>query len=204
MISSIKDFDLIAVILCTVIIVICSVAIVISIKFQNKQKKKYKECLNLIKEKENGTLNIKNGLDNDEIKKIDKSIDINKLMMKLYDIYVEFVEKINKNDSSLDNVLDGFIKEFYKNKIEIYIGKNCNEIVDNIELINYSILEYSKEKTKFRINITCSNYKKMGDKIVSGSNYDRVEQIFIITYVNENKKWLINNVEKVYEKKLSI
>ena len=188
----------------TVVIIVCSIGIIIATKFQNKQKKKYNECLQLIKEKENGTLSVKNGLDSTEIKKIDNNVDINKLMMELYDIYLEFIDKLNNNDKNFNNILHGFINEFYQSKIDIYNEKNYFEVIDNIELINYSILEYAKDKLKFRINITCFNYKKRNEEIISGSNLERVEQIILLTYVKNKRKWLINNIEKVYEKKLSI
>jgi len=201
---SIEKINYIMVIISTIVILVCSISIIISIRFQNKQKRKYKECLRLIKEKEDGTLNVKNGLDEKDIKKIDSKIDINKLMMQLYDIYLEFVNKLNNNDKNFENILDGFIKEFYENKIDIYTNKGYIEIIDTIELVNYSITEFDKEKLKFRINITCFNYKMINDNVISGSKYERVEQIFILTYIKSKRKWLISNIEKVYEKNLSI
>lgn len=180
------------------ILFIISLGIILSIIFNNKQSKKYNECLRLIKEKENGTLKSKNDLN------IDSKVDVNKLTQKLYDIYLEFVNKLNNNDEAVLSLLNGFIKEIYKNKLDIYKTKNINEISDSIELLNYSILEYEKNKIQFRINISCFNYKKTNDVITSGNNLERVEQIFLITYVKSRNKWLINNIEKVYEKKLSI
>lgn len=200
----IDGINAVIVIILTIIIVVCSVGIVIAIQFQNKQKKKYQECLKLIKEKEDGTLNVKNGLDIEEIKKIDKTIDVNKLMMKLYDTYLEFINRLNDNDKNFDNILSGFMKEFYENKIDIYNAKNYYEKIDNIELVSYSIVEFDKDKLKFKVNITCFNYKMRKEEIISGSNLVRVEQIFILTFVKLKRKWLINNMEKVLEKKLSI
>lgn len=185
----------------TVVIIICSVGIIIATKFQNKQKKKYQECLNLIKEKENGVINPNDGVDITRIKKIDKSIDVNKLMVNLYDTYLEFVKRLNTN-SNVSSLLDDFIGELYKSKIEIYKTKGFYEITDNIELINYSILEFQKNKLKFRVNISCFNYKLRGNLVISGSNIEKLEQIFLLTFVKKNKKWIINNIEKVYEKKL--
>ena len=201
---SIEQINYIVVISLSIVILICSIGIIISMRFQNKQKKKYQECVRLIKEKEDGTLNVKNGLDIEEIKKIDKNIDPNKLMMKLYDTYLEFVNKLNNNDKGFENILSGFIKEFYENKIDIYNQRGYVEVIDSIELVNYSITEFEKEKLKFRVSITCFNYKKVNDQIISGSNLERVEQIIILTYIKNKRKWLINNIEKVYEKKLSI
>lgn len=181
-----------------IILFIISVGIVLSVIFNSKQSKKYDECLRLIREKENGTLKSKNDLN------IDSKVDLNKLMQKLYDIYLDFINKLNSNDESLLVLLDRFIKEVYKNKLNIYITKNIIEITDSVELLNYSILEYEENKIQFRINISCFNYKKTKEIIVSGNNLERVEQIFLITYVKSKNKWLINNIEKVYEKKLSI
>ena len=90
---------------------------------------------------------------------IDSKVDVNKLMQKLYDIYLEFVNKLNNNDEAVLSLLNGFIKEVYKNKLDIYKTKNINEISDSIELLNYSILGYEKNKIQFRINISCFNYK---------------------------------------------
>lgn len=188
----------------TIVILVCSIGIVIAVEFQKKQKKKYKECLKLIKDKETGMLNIVNGFDPNQIKNIDNDVDTDKLMCELYDTYLIFVEKVNKNENDFDNILTGFINDFYRNKVEVHIGKKSAEIVDNIELIGYSILEYNKEKLTFRVNITCFSYKKKKEIIVSGSNLERVEQIILISYVKRKNKWLINNIEKAYEKKLNI
>lgn len=201
---SIEQINYITVISSTIVIIACSISIIISIKFQKKQKIKYQECLKLIKEKENGTLNVKNGLDENDIKKIDSKIDINKLMMNLYNTYLEFIGKLNSNDKNFDNILNGFIKEFYENKIDIYNKKGYIEVIDSIELVNYSVIEFYKEKLKFRINITCFNYKLINDNVISGSKYERVEQIMILTYTKSKRKWLISNIEKVFERNLSM
>ena len=185
----------------TIVIVGCSIGIIIAIKFQNKQKEKYKECLKLIKEKENQTINANNGIDIDKIRTIDESVNVNQLMIELYNLYLEFVDRFNRN-SDLTDLLDDYTSEVYKNIIEVHKEKGIFEITDNIELVNYSILEFDKDKLKFRINITCFNYKMRQNSIIYGSNLERVEQIFVITYVVKNKKWVINDIEKVYEKKL--
>ena len=194
----VEKLNTIIVISLTIIILGCSFGIIVAIKFQNKQKKKYNECLRLIKEKEEGILEVKNN-----IGKI-KNVDANELMMDLYNTYIEFIDRLNNNNKDFNNILEGFIKELYENKIDIYNSKNHFEIMDDIELINYSILEYTEEKLKFRITTTCFTYKKSNGKIISGSNLERVEQIVLLTYINSNRKWLINNIEKVFEKKLSI
>lgn len=195
---------IIPMILCIIFSIIFLISTILSIKFQKKQKKKYNECLDLIKEKENGTLNTNNSVTEEDIRKIDDKVNPNELMNNLYNTYLEFVERLNKNNKDFEGILIGFIKEFYTNKVKIYKLKKHKEISKNIELINYSILEFDKKKLKFRINITCFNYKTSKDEIIGGSNLERVEQIFIITYVKFRRKWLINNIEKVFEKKQSI
>lgn len=199
----IEELNFIIVIILTIVIVISSIIIVTAIKIQNKQRKIYKECVRLIQEKENGTFEIKNGLTEEEIKNIDKNINIQNLMTILYDIYISFLKDLNECNKNLLNKLTGFIKEYYVNKLDILIQKGHKEIVDKIDLNNYSILEYEKNKVKFRININCLSYRMNNDVIISGSNLERVEQVVIITYIKVNRKWLINNIEKVYEKKLS-
>lgn len=199
----IEELNFIIVIILTIVIVISSIIIVTAIKIQNKQRKIYKECVRLIQEKENGTFEIKNGLTEEEIKNIDKNINIQNLMTILYDIYISFLKDLNERNKNLLNKLTGFIKEYYVNKLDILIQKGHKEIVDKIDLNNYSILEYEKNKVKFRININCLSYRMNNDVIISGSNLERVEQVVIITYIKVNRKWLINNIEKVYEKKLS-
>ena len=197
-------FKIIPMILCIIFLTILLISTILSIKFQMKQKKKYKECLDLIKEKENGTLNVNNGVSEENIQKIDESVNLNELMTNLYNTYLEFVERLNKNNKDFEGILIGFIKEFYINKIKIYKMKKHKEITKDIGLINYSLLEFEKKKLKFRINMSCFNYKTSKDQIIGGSNLERVEQIFLITYVKFRRKWLINNIEKVYEKKQSM
>lgn len=200
---TISTINIIITTILLIIIGVCSFGIIMSMKFQKKQKNKYQECLKLIEEKENGVLSIKDGLDNDEIKSISGSEDSNKFMIELYNIYLNLIDKVNNNNRSFDDILDGFIKEVYENKIDLLVSKNSFEIVDNIELLGYSILEGNNNKLKFRINISSFNYKKSNDVIISGSNLERIEQIYIITYIKQHNKWLISEIEKVLEKKLS-
>jgi len=190
-----EDINQLSVVIFSSIIVICSIIIIICIRFENKQKKKYNECLRLIKEKENNTLNDNIMYTNDNLE--------NKLMDTLYNIYLEFINKLNKNQKDFDNLLDGFAKEFYENKVDIYSIKNCFEITDYIDLQGYSLIEHTDESLKFRVKITCVSYKKINEEIVSGDNLNKIEQINIITYEKNNNDWLITNIEKVYEKKLS-
>ena len=194
----------ITLVIISIVLFLISVGVVIAIQFQNKQSKKYKECLKLIKDKEDGTLRAKNGVSTREIKKIDPTIDVKELMSKLYETYLEFIEKLNNNDSKISSVLDEFINNVYQNRLEIYKLKNTKEITDSIELTNYTIMSFEKKRVEFRISYTCFNYKMMNDVIVSGSNLEKVEQVVIVTYSKLRKKWVINNIEKVYEKKLEL
>ena len=187
----------------TVLLLMFTIGIVVSIKFLKKQAKKYRDCLRLIKEKENGILNEEYGVNDKEIKKIEKVSDINKLKETLYKTYLKFVDKLVANDKNFKNILYDFISKYYENKISIYIEKNKKEIIQDIELKKSSILEYKKKELKFKINITCINYIVMDDNVISGSKNTRVEQIFILTYVKNKQKWLINNIENVYTENLS-
>lgn len=194
--------NLIVIVIVTVVIVVCSIGIIIASKFQKKQKEKYIDCLNIIKEKENSTFQIKNGLSKEEINQINPNLNVDKLMKNLYDKYIELESKVKLEDNNFDKLLIGNIKDLYTNKIEVSKAKNYIEINDGIDLINYSITEFSKEKLKFRITVNCFNYKKSNDTIVSGSNLEKVEQVIILTYENHNEDWLISRYEKVYEKRL--
>lgn len=198
---SIGKIIYIIILLVAIVSFIYTIAIVVSLKFQQKQRSKYEECLKLVKE---STREMKDALTEKEIKKKDRTIKLDKLLMNLYDIYLEFLDDLNNNNKDFKNILTGYIKEFYENKINIYIEKGYKEITDEIELINYSIIEFNKTKLKFRVAITCFNYKELNNDVVSGNKYDRVEQILIITYLKEKKKWLISNIEKVYEKELTL
>ena len=115
--------------------------IIISIIFQMKKEKKYKECLEIIKKNENATFQVKSGLTKDEINKIDNSVDVDKLMKNLYDIYLQFMNKIKNNDNKFDDILYGIIKDVYVNKIENFKLNGYSKIVDNIDLIEVSLEE---------------------------------------------------------------
>lgn len=194
--------NLVVIVLATVIIIVCSIGIIIASKFQNKQKKKYNDCIRIIKEKENATFQIKNGLSKEEINNISPDINVDKLMSDLYDKYIELENKVKLEDSNFDGLLIGHIKDLYINKVEVSKTKNYIEINDGIDLINYSITEFTKDKLKFRITVNCFNYKRSNDTIVSGSNLEKVEQVIILTYEKHNNDWLISKYEKAYEKRL--
>lgn len=201
MVSSL--FNTILVVLVTIIIIICSVGIIIAIRFQNKKNKKYNECLNIINKKKDSKLMIKEGLSREEINKIDSEVDVELLMDELYNTYVELENKIKTLDNNLNDILVGQLKKFYINKIENFKQKVFSDVIDGIDLVNYSIIEYSKEKLKFRITINCFCYKTVNNQIVSGSNLEKIQEILLLSYEKVNDKWLISSYEKIYEKKLS-
>ena len=146
---------------------------------------------------------IKDGLTKEDIKKINKNVDVNKLMESLYNKYLKFVDKIKNNDTKLDSILGGSLKDVYINRLENFKSTGYNEIIEEIDLVGYTIIDYSKEKINFRITINCFDYKLLNDKIVSGSNLIKLEEVFLLTYEKIGNKWLITNCDKVYEKKLS-
>ena len=201
MVSSL--FNTILVVLVTIIIINCSVGIIIAIRFQNKKNKKYNECLNIINKKKDSKLMIKEGLSREEINKIDSEVDVELLMDELYNTYVELENKIKTLDNNLNDILVGQLKKFYINKIENFKQKVFSDVIDGIDLVNYSIIEYSKEKLKFRITINCFCYKTVNNQIVSGSNLEKIQEILLLSYEKVNDKWLISSYEKIYEKKLS-
>lgn len=190
----------IVVFLASIIIILCSIGIIIASKFQRKQEKKYKEVNELIKKNKKTPFKVKDGLTKEEINKIDSKVDIDLLMQNLYSTYLELENKIKNKDDNLDNILTGTFKDFIKSKIENYKLRGLIDITDDIELINYSIMEFSKNKLKFRITINCLSYKLLDNKIVSGSDSIKKEIIIILSYEKINNKWLISLYDKIYEK----
>lgn len=200
---NLENINFIVVILISIVIIVCSIGIIIASRFQIKQKKKYNECLRLVKEKDNQTIEIRDGLTKEEINNIDSEVNVDSLMSELYNTYLSFENKIKTLDENLDDVLTGFMKDLYRNKINTFKSTGYSEINDNIDLMGYSITEFNKEKLKFRINVNCYNYKKSGTNIVSGSNLEKVNQILLLTYEKIDNRWLISDYDKIYEKKLS-
>ena len=120
-------------------------------------------------------------------------------MSELYDIYIKFQDGYNNLDETSLGKLTDKAKSFYTNIIINNKSRNFKEVTDNIELIGYSIIEYTESNLKFRIKINCLNYKCLGDKIIGGSNLKRVELILLISF--ENKEgWLLDGIQKIYEK----
>lgn len=195
---------IIVIVLSTVTIIICAVGIIIAGKFQKKQMKKYKEINDIINKNKDATFQVKDGLTKEEINNIDSDVDVDLLMQELFSIYIEFEDKIKNLDTNLDDILFGPLKEFNINRIENFKDKGFMEITDGIDLINYSITEYEKNKLTFRIIMNCFSYKMLDNKIVSGSNLEKIQKIVLLTYEKLNDKWLISSYDKIYERKLSI
>ena len=194
----------IVVVIVTISIIISSIAIVIGVKFQKLKRNKYKELERIIKEKEGIKFEVKDSLTEDEIKRIDPEVNVSELMKNLYDTFLLFQEKAKKLENNFDDVLYGELKEFYINKIDSFSQNGYLDITDKIELNGYDIIEFTKKELKFRLNINCIDYKKIADKIVSGSNNNKVHQVLLITYRKVNDKWLITAYEKLIQKNLSV
>lgn len=190
-------------ILVTFAIVFSSIGIIISIKVQRRQKNKYKQLESIINENREARFKIKYCLTPEDIKKIDSTLDVNSLMDGLYNTYLELEKRLKRLDADLDGIVGGYLKDFYINKIQNFKDKGYNDIKDDINLLGYSITEFEANKLKFRINITCFDYKTNNGKIVSGSDSKRTEEVIILEYKKVNNKWLIWSYEKIYEKKLS-
>ena len=198
------DFYSIILIIISVSAVIGLICVIIlSIKFQKKTNKKYMDLTYLINANKDITFSVKYNLTPEEIINIDPSVNSDELMKKLYETYLNLVNKINNLDNNLEDILTGDLKDIYINKIEIFKQNGYVYKQEKINLIGYSISEFKKEVLKFRVNVNCFSYKMINNKIVSGSNAYRVEQILIITYNKIGNEWLISNFDKVYEKKLS-
>ena len=187
----------------TITIIVSSIGIVIGIRFQKKQKEKYRIIEKLVNENKDMLFQVKDNLTSEEINKIDSTINVEELMSKLYDIYLTFERKTKDLDSNLDDILTESLKEFYVNKIELFKKNSYMDIKDGIDLIGYSITEFNKDSLKFRININCYDYKTINGEIVRGSDKFKVEQIMVISYTKINDNWLINSFDKIYERKLS-
>lgn len=188
--------------LVTVVIVICSVAIFLAVRFQKKNSKKYDDLMKILSEKENTMFELKNGMTKEEINKINPNIDVDLLISNLSNTYLDLESHISDMNTDFDNILTGLIKEFYINKIESFKLKNYKEIKDKIDLIKCFIEEYSNDIIKFKININCLNYKLENDVIISGSNIKKKEQVIELIYKNVDNKWLISDYNIVYEKEL--
>ena len=194
------DVNVVVVVFVGIFVIISTIAVILSIRFQKKQKEKYKNLQEIIKEKNGLTFTINDEISKEEIHKVDKDVDVDLLMRELYDTYILFEEKIKNLDTDFSDVLTPDFSEFYTNVINNYKAIDYKEQKHNIELLGYGITEYNKIMLRFRINISCFNYKIRNNKIIGESNVRKVEQIMIVTYENIGDKWLICNYDKIYEK----
>ncbi|MBQ2947223.1 MAG: hypothetical protein IJE04_05235 [Bacilli bacterium] len=194
---------IIVVAITSITIIICSIGIIIASRFQNKQKKKYTEVNQLINKNKGARFSVKEGLTKEEINNIDNSVNADILMSELYSKYVDMENKIKTFDTNFDDILTGHLKEFNISRIENFRSNGFADITDGIDLIGYTITEYSKEKLTFRVTINCFSYKTVNNQIVSGSNLEKIQKILLLTYENVNGKWLISTYNKIYERKLS-
>ena len=186
----------------SIIISLVSIGIIISLKIQMLQRKKYNEIVDIVNGKKEAVLEFKDGLTKEDINNIDSTIDVDSLMEDLYNTFLNFEDNLRSLNENFDNILTGYIKDFYSNKVS-FLKENKRVIVtDNISLIGYSITEFSKKNLKFKIHISCINYKMIENNIVGGSNSYLVEQILLLSYEKVNNKWLISSYDKVYEKKM--
>lgn len=190
------------IIIITIIIVLCTIGIVAANKVQQKQQKKYNDCIKAINEREDETYNYDGSLTPGQIRKKDNTVNPEELQKRLYDKFLSLQEKVNNLDDSFDGLLTGFIKKIYSDRINLYKESDTQEKLEKINLIGYSITEFSKKELKFRVKITAINYKIRGNDIISGSNTNYLEQIYIITYEKIGKVWKISNIEKVLDKKM--
>lgn len=194
---------IIVAVIASITIIVCSIGIIIASRFQNKQKKKFTEVNYLVNKNRDARFSVKEGLTNEEINKIDSNVNVDILMSELYSTYVEMENKIKNFDTNFDDILTGHLKEFNINRIENFKTRGFTDITDGIDLIGYTITEYSKEKLVFRLTINCFSYKTVNNQIVSGSNLEKIQKIILLTYENVNGKWLISAYDKIYERKLS-
>ena len=190
------------IVIITIIIVLCIVGVVAAKDVQDKQKKKYDDCVKAINEREDETYNYDGSLTPGQIRKKDKTVNPEELQKKLYDKFLNLQEKVNNLDDSFDGLLTGFIKRVYNDRINLYKESNTQEKLEKINLIGYSITEFTKKELKFRIKITAINYKIRNNEVISGSNTNYLEQVYIVTYEKIGKVWKISNIEKVMDKKM--
>ena len=180
-------------------ILACLISIILAIKFQKQQRKKYENNLKYIKENNIEYLTYKSELNPNEIKSIDKNINVKELMNNLYNTYLEFENNINNSINNFDNVLTGPLKEIFELNLDDARLRELKTKKEKINLISYSIIEFNKNKLRFRININCL-YQIKKNKMVKRNDLVSVELVLILDYKLVEDKWLIYNIEKVYEK----
>ena len=107
------------IVIITIIIVLCIVGVVAAKDVQDKQKKKYDDCVKAINEREDETYNYDGSLTPGQIRKKDKTVNPEELQKKLYDKFLNLQEKVNNLDDSFDGLLTGFIKRVYNDRINL-------------------------------------------------------------------------------------
>lgn len=195
-----NNIGIITLILITTSIVVCSIFIVISIQIQKKQKNKYKRCMDAIREAGNDRFDIKTNLSEEDIKKIDSSIDLNELLKKLYNIYITFQNKVCQNElTGYDNLLTKTYIDIILNRINKFISKGAIEKFDDINILEYAITRYSNEKCEMRLRLNCFYYILENDKIIKGSNIKRREFFYILKFKKESGNWLLDYIEVIFD-----
>ena len=184
----------------SIILIGISFGIFMANKFQKKQDKKYEDCLNIIKEKGDVSLNLKMSLTKEEINNVDSKINVDKLMKNLYDTYLKFEKKVKDRNIDFDDILTDKLKTYYINKLEGFKLRKYREVLDGIELVGYSITEFKEKSLKFRISINCFSYKEKDGEIISGSNLKKSNIVLIVGYEKIKNKWLISDYDRVFEK----
>lgn len=184
-------------------ILILIISIILAYKFKRKQNKRYREIKNMLNKNKNATFEIKEGISKEEISLIDSNVDIEILMKDLYNTYLTFETKLRNLDENFDDILDDDFKTFNIYKVKNFKEKGIADIIDNIDLVSYAIINYTTTELTFRVVINCLSYKMLNNEIVSGSNLNKVQKILLITYKKINDKWLISSYDEIYEKKLS-
>ena len=185
-------------------LILIGVGMLLSLKFQKRQQKKLKEVEDIVKSKQNVIFEFKSGLTNEELLRINPKLDINGLATCLFNTFKELELKIkNHDDSDLDKLVVGTTLNFIKSRIDTYKINGYFEVVDDIDLLEYAFVEYNKDSLKFRIKINCINYKKINNDIISGSEFKKLEEVLIISYKNISNNWLIEDIDKVLEKKMA-
>lgn len=185
-------------------LLLLSIGMLLSLRFQKKQQKRYNEVIKIVNEKKDEVINVKSGLTEEEIYKVDPDVNIQSLTTELFDKFKGLQLKIKNHDSNnIENLATTPTLEFVKSRIDAYKNNGYYEVMDDIELQGYSIIEFEKEKLKLRIHVVCKNYKKLGDEVISGSDIKPIEEIIIIEYVKIDDNWVIIDVDKVLERKIA-
>lgn len=185
-------------------LILIGIGMIISLRFQKKQQKKFEEVEEIVKSKQNVIFEFKSGLTNEELLRVNPKLDIGSLATDLFNTFKELEFKIKTHDdTNLEKLVVGTTLNFIKSRIDTYRVNGYYEVMDDIELLEYAFVEYNKESLKFRIKVNCINFKKINDDIISGNESKKIEEILIISYRYVSNKWLIDDIDKVLEKKMA-